>query len=104
MRITKKQLKRIIKEERTKLIKEQSRDRVSVEGKLLGNLMSLTNDLTNIAKELYGLADPDGADMGSVYGEELDATIEELHDWREALTAHFESMDPESDPSITGVR
>ena len=96
MRITKRQLKRIIKEERAKILKEQSQSRISAEGKLLGNLMTITKDLEAIAKELYGLSDGEGVDMGSVYGEELDATIEEIHDWQEELTAHFESTDPES--------
>jgi len=92
MRITKKQLKRIIKEERTKLIRE-NQSREATEGKLLGEFMSLIGDLTNIEKELYGLADPEGADMGSVYGEELNATIDELDALLEKLTNHFDSLD-----------
>ena len=95
MRITKRQLKRIIKEERTKLIREyQSRE--ATEGKLLGNLMSIIGDLKTIKKELFGLVDPDGEDMGSVYGEELEATIDELDEWMSELNTHFESMDPEA--------
>jgi len=96
MRITKRQLRRIIKEERTKILKEQSRDRVSIEGRLLGELMAVIGDLATIEKELYGLTDDGGEDMGSVYGEELNATIDELDAWREKLTVHFESMDPEN--------
>jgi hypothetical protein len=33
--------------------------------------------------------------MGDVYGGELDATIEELEDWRERLTTYFEMGDPQ---------
>ena len=92
MRITKRQLKRIIKEERAKLIRE-NQSREATEGKLLGELMGLIGDLTNIEKELYGLVDPEGADMGSVYGEELNATIDELDALLEKLTNHFDSLD-----------
>ena len=95
MRITKRQLKRIIKEERAKILKEQARSRISVEGQLIGDLAGLLADLQGVKKELYGLTDPDGADMGSVYGEELEATILELEEWADQLEAHFESMDPE---------
>ena len=93
MRITKRQLKRIIKEERSKILKEQSQSREATEGKLLGNLMSIIGDLKTIKKELFGLVDPDGEDMGSVYGEELEATIDELDEWMSELNSHFESMD-----------
>ena len=96
MKITKSQLKRIIKEEKQKLLKEASQDRITVEGKLLGNLMALIGDLMTVEKELYGLSDDEGADMGSVYGEELNGAIDALDAWREKLTIHFESMDPEN--------
>ena len=94
MKITKRQLKRIIKEERAKILKEQARSRESKEGELLGNLAGIIGDLEVIKKELFGLVDPDGEDMGSVYGEELEATIDELDRWSSALNDHFESMDP----------
>jgi hypothetical protein len=95
VKITKRQLRRIIKEERLKLIKEAPHDRVAIEGKLLGELMGLLADLKAVEKELYGLVEPGrgGSEMGSVYAEELDATIEELGDWKEKLTRHFESND-----------
>tara|TARA_B100000700_G_scaffold60518_1_gene66175 strand:- start:1182 stop:1553 length:372 start_codon:yes stop_codon:yes gene_type:complete len=94
MKITKRQLKRIIKEERAKIFKEQARSRESKEGELLGNLAGIIGDLKVIKKELFGLVDPDGEDMGSVYGEELEATIDELDGWMGELNDHFESMDP----------
>ena len=99
MKITKRQLKRIIKEERTRLLKEQAQSRVSVEGKLIGELAGLLADLQGIKHELFGLVDPEGEDMGSVYGEELEATILEMEDWADKLEAHFESMDPENQSS-----
>lgn len=97
MKITKRQLKRIIKEERNKILKEQARSREAKEGELLGDLMSMIGDLKVIKKELFGLTDADGEDMGSVYGEELEATIDELDAWMSELNTHFESMD--ADPN-----
>ena len=97
MKITKRQLKRIIKEERLKILKEQSRSRESIEGELLGSLAGIIGDLKVIKKELFGLVDPDGEDMGSVYGEELEATIGELDEWMGELNTHFESMDSGSE-------
>ena len=91
MKITKRQLRRIIKEEKARILSEQSRE--SVEGKLLGNFSSLIKDLKGQIFELSGLTDADGVDMGTVYGEELDATVEELLNWQDELTKHFESMD-----------
>ena len=93
MKITKRQLKRIIKEERAKLVRE-NQSRESVEGNLIGELAGLLADLQGIKHELFGLVDPDGQDMGSVYGEELEATILEIEEWADKLEAHFESMDP----------
>jgi len=91
MRITKRQLRRIIKEE---TVRQQSREGlVGAEGQLLGELMTITRDLMNIEKELYGLVDGDRVDMGSVYGEELNATIEEIENFREKLNTHFELYD-----------
>ncbi len=92
MKITKRQLKRIIKEERAKLIRE-NQSRESKEGELLGKLAGIIGDLKTVKKELFGLVDPDGEDMGSVYGEELEATIDELDEWMGELNGHFESMD-----------
>ena len=103
MKITKKQLKRIIKEERAKLMKE-NRSREANEGQLIGELAGLLSDLHAVKKELYGLTDPDGVDMGSVYGDELEATIMEIEDWVGRLEMHFESMDPVPDKRIPGQR
>lgn len=104
MKITKRQLKRIIKEERAKILKEQFQSREAKEGQLLGSLMSMIGDLKVIKKELFGLVDPAGEDMGSVYGEELEATIDELDEWMSQLIEHFESMDPEFDENAPGMR
>ena len=100
MKITKRQLKRIIKEETTRLHSREGR--VGGEGALLGELMTIIGDLRIIEKELYGLVepgqrrDPGAPQMGDVYGDELDAVIESVEDFKEKLTTHFEVMDPEN--------
>jgi hypothetical protein len=91
MKITKRQLRRIIKEEKQKILTEQSRE--SLEGTLIGELAGLLADLQGVKHELYGLTDPDGAEMGSVYGDELEATILELENWADKLEKHFGSSD-----------
>ena len=90
MKISKRQLKRIIKEEKAKLLRE---GRVGDEGTLLGVLLGVIKDLETISHELPGLTDPDGADMGFVYSEELDATIEDLYTFKKELDVLFESYD-----------
>jgi len=98
MRITKRQLKRIIKEETTRLHSREGL--VGGEGELLGELMTIIQDLRTIEKELYGLVEPGPtgggggrANMGDVYGEELDAVIEEVENFKEKLNTHFELYD-----------
>ena len=98
MRITKRQLKRIIKEEVTKLHSREGL--VGGEGELLGELMTIIQDLRTIEKELYGLVepgqhrpDPGAPQMGDVYGDELDAVIEEVENFKEKLSTHFELYD-----------
>lgn len=94
-KITKRQLRSIIKEEKARLVRE-NRSRIAVEGELIGELAGLLADLQGIKHELFGLVDPDGKDMGSVYGESLEAKILEVEDWADKLEAHFESMDSEN--------
>ena len=97
MRITKRQLKRIIKEETARLHSREGL--VGGEGELLGELMTIIQDLRTIEKELYGLVEPGlgihskGTQMGDVYGEELDAVIEEIENFKQKLDTHFELYD-----------
>jgi hypothetical protein len=98
MKITKKQLRRVIKEEVTKLHSREGM--VGGEGALLGELMTIITDLRTIEKELYGLVepgqhrpDPGAPQMGDVYGDELDAVIEEIENFKDRLEGHFELYD-----------
>ena len=96
MKITKKQLKRIIREERKKIIKEQApRDRVAVEGELLGELNDILQNIEETANELYGLVDPGdpGIPAGDQMGDAIALQIERANSLYEKLVAHFESMD-----------
>jgi len=98
MKISKTQLRSIIKEEVTKLHSREGL--VGGEGELLGELMTIIQDLRTIEKELYGLVepgqyrpDPGAPQMGDVYGDELDAVIEEVENFKEKLESHFELYD-----------
>jgi hypothetical protein len=100
MRITKRQLRRIIKEERRKLLKEAPRDRIVQEADLLGDLNSIASSIEEVEKGMYGLVDPLGEDPGG--GDELAADlnlqIERLNEFYRNLNAYFESMDSENQP------
>jgi hypothetical protein len=103
MKITKRQLKRIIKEERAKLI-EQSR--VGREARLLADLNDIATAIEEIARGMYGLVDP-GEPRGNAGDEmaaDLEMQIERMNEVYRRLEAHLESMDPEFDPDAPGMR
>ena len=106
MRITKRQLKRLVKEERAKLIKEQSS--VASEGALLAGLSMITDKIDTISGELHGLVDPVDYDRtktmsrmtraaepqaGFEWATALEEQVEELNAFFDKLEAYFESMD-----------
>ena len=103
MKITKRQLKRIIKEERAKLI-EQSR--VGREARLLADINDIVTAIEEIARGMYGLVDP-GEPRGNAGDEmaaDLEMQIERMNEVYRRLEAHLESMDPEFDPDAPGMR
>lgn len=103
MKITKRQLKRIIKEERAKLI-EQSR--VGKEARLLADINDIVTAIEEIARGMYGLVDP-GEPRGNAGDEmaaDLEMQIERMNEVYRRLEAHLESMDPEFDPGAPGMR
>ena len=93
MRITKRQLRRIIKEEKVKLLNEQSHE--AKEGRLLGDLASITSSIQEISDGLYGLEDPGepGMAAGDEMARDLELQIERLNELFGILEAHFESTD-----------
>lgn len=130
MKITKRQLRRIIKEEKAKLLSEgpltphemgmaaakmddqrrvKGQSREAKEGRLLGDLASITSAVQEISDGLYGLEDPGdpGGPAGDEMAQDLEMQIERLNEFFGMLEAHFESMDsstPEFDPNAPGMR
>ena len=96
MKITKRQLRKIIKEEKTRLLSEASRE--AKEGQILADLNTTVSAIEEIETGMYGLVDP-GA-PGDTYGDELandlGLQVARLNDLYRSLQRHFESMDPES--------
>ena len=103
MKISKRQLRRIIKEEKSKL-HEQSRQ--AKEATLMADLNSITTSIEDIASGMYGLEDPADPSMGAgdEMAQELEMQAERLTDFYNKMVAHFESMDPEFDAGAPGMR
>jgi len=103
MKITKRQLRRIIKEEKSKL-HEQSRQ--AKEATLMTDLDSIASAIEDIASGAYGLEDPADPNMGAgdELAQELEMQVERLSDFYNKMVAHFESMDPEFDAGAPGMR
>ena len=92
MKITKKELRKIIREEARRM-SEASRE--AKEGALLGDLSMIMTAVQEIAKGMYGLIDP--SEPGDTYGDELagdlEMQVERLNQVYTQLEAHFQSMD-----------
>ena len=95
MKITKRQLKRIIKEEKKTLLKE---DRVRKEATMLGTLDSIASSIEELAGGIYGMSGPGtvSGDAGDEVAQDLEMQVERLNDLYQALVSHFESMDSEN--------
>ena len=102
MKITKRQLRRIIKEEKTRILSEQSRE--AKEGALLADLNMVVTSIEEIASGMYGLVDPGGnGDAGDEMAEDLEMQIERMNDFYRRLEAHLQSMDSEFNPNAPGM-
>ena len=97
MKITKRQLKRIIKEEKTKILME--RTRASREGDLQREMADIMQALHEISTGMYGLVDPNAP--GDTYGDELandlDMQVKRLDDLYQKLEAYFVTVDDMTD-------
>ncbi len=106
MRITKRQLKRLVKEERARLIREQSS--VAVEGELLADLSIISDKIDKISEEIHGLVEPGAYDRaksfdrmkrhaepqaGYQWATALGEQVEQLNAFFDRLEAYFESVD-----------
>ena len=88
MKITKRQLRRIIKEEKTKILNEAEEHIVlSAWDQAIGKVEA-------VEKELYGLVDPYNVNeeptFGDALGKQLAAAIMELNQAYKALELHFD--------------
>jgi hypothetical protein len=92
MKVTKRKLRQIIREEKQKLIKE---NRLTKEAGLMTDLDSITSAIEDIASGMYGLEDPGdrGAPAGDEMAEELLLQVSRLNDFYQKIVSHFESMD-----------
>ena len=97
MKINKRQLKRIIKEEKTKILME--RTRASREGDLQREMADIMQALHEISTGMYGLVDPNAP--GDTYGDELandlDMHVKRLDDLYQKLEAYFVTVDDMTD-------
>ncbi len=93
MKITKRQLRRIIKEEKTKLIKEQSM--ASTEGSMMAELDGIASSIEEIANGIYGLQDPSepGVQAGDELAVDLGMQVERLNSFFKQLEAYFVTVD-----------
>ena len=104
MRVTRRQLRRIIKEEKASILSEQSRE--AKEGALLADFNMVVTSIEEIAAGMYGLEDPGdpGGPAGDDLASDLEMQVERMNDIYRKLEAHFESMDQEFDPNAPGMR
>lgn len=96
MKVTKRKLRQIIREEKQKLIKE---NRLTKEAGLMTDLDSIASAIEDIASGMYGLEDPGdrGAPAGDEMAEELLLQVSRLNDFYQKVVSHFESMDAEAE-------
>jgi len=88
MKVTKRSLRALIKEERTKLLSEADQHVIlSAWDQAIGNVEA-------VEKELYGLEDPqnvgEAPPFGDALGKQLAAAVLELNQAFEALELHFD--------------
>lgn len=88
----------------------EAESREAKEGRMLGDLASITSAIQEISDGMYGLVDPaesprhesDRMVAGDEMAQDLEMQIERLNDLFGILEAHFESMD--FDPNAPGMR
>lgn len=105
MKISKKQLTRIIKEEKRKL---QEQSRPSQEGALLADLSMISDRIDKISDEIHGLVEPgeherqktwsygrqkSAPNAGYELATQLEAQVEELNALFDRLESYFETVD-----------
>ena len=97
MKVTKRQLTQIIKEEKQKLHEES---RMAKEVRLMTDLDRVASAIEDIASGAYGLEDPadPGMGAGDELAKELELQVARLNDLYQALVSHFEQQDGDAFP------
>ena len=100
MKITKRQLRRIIKEEKLKLLKEQGNPGAAGqdEGKFLADFSMTMDAISEIAAEMYGLDDPGNVKaglstnpVGDQMASDLEMQVKRLNDLYTKFEYHLDN-------------
>jgi len=93
-KITKSKLRKIIKEEKKVLLKE---DRIRKEAVFLGTLDNIASSIEEIAGGMYGMSGPGtvSGEAGDELAQDLEMQVERLTDLYRSLNTHFEQQDDE---------
>jgi hypothetical protein len=102
MKVTKRQLKRIIKEGKIKITLNEGR--IVDEVQLMTDLDDIASAVEEIAEGMYGMSGPGtvSGDEGDEMAESLLLQVERLNVLYSQMVSHFESMDPENQPDRPG--
>ena len=118
MKVSKRQLKRIIKEEKRKLLSEQpisgeqavqmqaaqeAASNVKKQADMMAELDDIAVRIEEVAKEMYGLEDPAGAAQGAAaaleagddLARDLERQIERLNVFYTSMEDYFTAITPE---------
>jgi hypothetical protein len=92
MKTTKNQLRRLIREEKSRLLSELSSE--AAEGGLLADLSMTSDAIGEIAAGMYGLIDPSGLSIpaGDELAQDLEMQVKRLNALFDQLEAYFESQ------------
>jgi len=96
MKISKRQLRRIIVEEKIRVLSEQSRIKKEVE--MLTTLDNIALAIEELAGGVWGMSGPGtvGGEAGDEIAQDLGLQVERLNDLYRAMVAHFEKQDGEA--------
>ena len=94
-KMTKDRLRKIIKEEKSRILSEQSQ--IKKEAYLLGTLDSIASSIEELALGVYGMSGPGtvSGEAGDEIAQDLEMQVERLTDLYRSLTTHFEQQDEE---------
>ena len=68
-------------------------DRVKVESELMNTLNNLLHEIGELNNEVYGLMDEDGVDVGTEYATSIQLKLDEANDFFNSMVDYFETFD-----------